>query len=117
MAGTKLIPIANNEWGVALNYMHSYAMEITPAMAIKNVGVGSQFLIALVDKNGDTLDGSKVYIVRLPPNVPAKNSWSFTLYDNQTRSGVHGSIDMPVSANNGGRLSLFSANQSLTPRQ
>ena len=32
------------------------------------------------------MDGSKTYRVRLPANVPAKDFWSFTLYDNQTRS-------------------------------
>ena len=67
-------------------YMHFYATGITPAMAIKNVGVGSQYLIAYLDRNGNSLDGSKTYRINLPPNVPAKDFWSFTLYDNQTRS-------------------------------
>jgi hypothetical protein len=32
------------------------------------------------------MDGSKTYKVNLPPNVPAKDFWSFVVYDNQTRS-------------------------------
>src|SRR6185295_18207102 len=31
-------------------------------------------------------DGAKTYKVTLPPNIRAMNFWSFTLYDNQTRS-------------------------------
>jgi len=77
-------------------YMHFYATGITPAMAIKNVGVGSQYLIAYLDKNGDALDGSKTYKVHLPPNIPAKDFWSFTLYDNQTRSMLQTDQRLPA---------------------
>jgi hypothetical protein len=63
-----------------------YATGITPAMAMKMVGVGSQYAAAFVDSTGKPLDGSKTYKIHLPPNIPAKNFWSFTLYDNQTRS-------------------------------
>ena len=66
--------------------MHFYATGITPAMSVENVGKGSQYAIAYLDKDGKALDGSKTYKIHLPKNVPAKDFWSFTLYDNQTRS-------------------------------
>lgn len=67
-------------------YMHFYATGITPAMAIKNVGKGSQYAIAYLDNEGNSLDGSKTYKINLPKDVPVKDFWSFTVYDNQTRS-------------------------------
>jgi hypothetical protein len=66
--------------------MHYYATGITPAMAMKMVGIGSQYAAATTDSQGKGLDCSKTYKLRLPPNVPMKDFWSFTLYDNQTRS-------------------------------
>ena len=65
---------------------HYYATGITPAMAMKMVGVGSQYAAATTDSEGRPLDGSKTYKIHLPPNIPAKNFWSFVVYDNQTRS-------------------------------
>ena len=67
-------------------YMHFYATGITPAMAIKNIGKGSQYAIAYLDNEGNALDGSKTYKINLPKDVPVKDFWSFTVYDNQTRS-------------------------------
>jgi hypothetical protein len=50
-------------------YMHFYATGVTPAMAAKNVGVGSQYLIAYLDKNGEALDGGKrLHGACTPPN-------------------------------------------------
>lgn len=62
------------------------ATGITPAMAMRLTGVGSQYLFAIKDANGDYFDGSKTYKVTLPKNIPAAAFWSLTLYDNQTRS-------------------------------
>jgi hypothetical protein len=63
-----------------------YATGVTPAMTMKMVGEGSQYAGAFVDAKGNPLDGSKTYSLHMPPNIPAKDFWSFTLYDNQTRS-------------------------------
>lgn len=59
---------------------------ITPAMAHKMVGKGSQYAIADHDATGHYLDGSKTYRLHLPPNIPAKDFWSVIVYDPQTRS-------------------------------
>ena len=62
------------------------ATGITPAMCMFLTGVGSQYLIVTVDENGDRLDGAKTYKVVLPKDIPAARFWSFTVYDNQSRS-------------------------------
>lgn len=62
------------------------ATGITPAMAMRLTGVGSQYLFATKDANGNWFDGAKTYKVTLPKGIPAEAFWSFTLYDNQTRS-------------------------------
>jgi hypothetical protein len=59
---------------------------VTPAMAIQMVGVGSQYAVSTTDAKGQWLDGSKTYRITLPPGIPAKNFWSFVVYDTQTRS-------------------------------
>src|SRR5262245_22523761 len=70
----------------ARTFFFFYATGITPAMAAKMVGVGSQYAAAFVDSKGKPLDGGKNYKLHLPPNIPAKDFWSILLYDNQTRS-------------------------------
>jgi hypothetical protein len=62
------------------------ATGITPAMCMRLTGVGSQYLIANVDADGEPFDGAKTYRVTLPKDIPAARFWSLTLYDNQTRS-------------------------------
>lgn len=70
----------------ARTYFHFYATGITPAMTMKMVGKGSQYAVAYIDADGQALDGGKSYRVHLPPDVPAKDYWSFVVYDNQTRA-------------------------------
>lgn len=59
---------------------------ITPAMAMRLPGIGSQYLLAFHDANKQFFDGSKTYKVTLPKGIPEAKFWSLTLYDNQSRS-------------------------------
>jgi hypothetical protein len=65
---------------------HYFATVITPAMAAKTTGAGSQYAYTAQDAGGNWLDGSRSYQLTLPPDVPAKDFWSLDLYDCQTRS-------------------------------
>ena len=51
---------------------------ITPAMAMRMTGIGSQYLFATVDANKQYFDGAKTYKVTLPKDIPEANFWSFT---------------------------------------
>lgn len=70
----------------ARTMFHYPATAITPAMAIKMVGVGSQYGIAAMDAEKNYLDGSKNYKLTFPKDIPAKDFWSLVVYDPQTRS-------------------------------
>ena len=70
----------------ARSFFFFMATGITPAMALKTPGAGSQYLIAVTDAKGRPFDGGNTYRLHLPPNIPAKNFWSLVLYDIQTRS-------------------------------
>ena len=62
------------------------ATGITPAMCMRLPNIGSQYLGANYDKNNKPFDGAKTYKIVVPAKIPAAMFWSFTLYDNQTRS-------------------------------
>jgi hypothetical protein len=59
---------------------------ITPAMAMRLPGIGSTYLWTMVDAGKEPFDGAKSYKVTLPKDIPQANFWSFTLYDNMSRS-------------------------------
>jgi hypothetical protein len=71
------------------------ATGVTPAMVMRLPEVGSQYLFAIFDASGKPFDGAKTYKVTLPPKIPAAKFWSFTLYDNQTRSMLQTSQRFP----------------------
>jgi hypothetical protein len=62
------------------------ATGVTPAMCMRLTGMGSQYLMATRDADGDFLDGSRDYRINLPAGIPESRFWSIMLYDRQTRS-------------------------------
>ncbi len=66
-------------------FYYGYTLD-SPGMIMRIPGVGSQYLMGFLDSDGNPYDGGKTYKVTLPKGIPAKAFWSFTLYDNQTRS-------------------------------
>ena len=66
-------------------FYYGYTMD-SPGMIMRLPGVGSQYLMGFLDADKNNLDGAKTYKVTLPKGIPAAAFWSFTLYDNQTRS-------------------------------
>ncbi|MCP4382438.1 MAG: DUF1214 domain-containing protein [Hyphomicrobiales bacterium] len=104
---------------------HFYATGITPAMALKAVGKGSQYAFTYLDSNGNPLDGSKTYKLNVPADVPAEDFWSFTLYDNQTRSMLQtdeqfpaiGSNDTGIAQNEDGSYDVYFAPEAPEGRE
>ena len=58
-------------------FYYAYTLD-SPAMIMQIPGVGSQYLIAFRDANGEVFDGAKTYKVMLPKDIPAAAFWSFT---------------------------------------
>ena len=73
---------------------------VSPAMSSKSPGKGSDYSMGMVDSQGRPLDGSKTYKVDLPKDIPAARFWSFTVYDNQTRSMLQTDERFPGIDNN-----------------
>ncbi|TIM28392.1 MAG: DUF1254 domain-containing protein [Mesorhizobium sp.] len=61
---------------------------ISPGMVSQIPGKGAAYEIAFNDANGDPLSGDASYKLTLPPEVPAENFWSLTLYEAENASGL-----------------------------
>ena len=67
-------------------------------------GKGAKYMVAMVDNTGTPLTGAENYRLTLPPDVPAANFWSLTLYEAENASGLAngqpfpslGSRDKPI---------------------
>lgn len=66
-------------------FYYAYTMD-SPGMIMRIPDVGSQYLMGFLDADKNPFDGGKTYQCTLPKGIPARAFWSFTLYDNQTRS-------------------------------
>jgi hypothetical protein len=62
------------------------AVTTTSGMTTSTPGVGQAYLGAYEDQDGARFDGGRTYRLRVPPNAPAKQFWSLTVYDVDTRS-------------------------------
>jgi hypothetical protein len=62
------------------------------------VGAGSKYAAAFKDRNGEWLDGSRSYRLRVPPDPPVKDFWSVVVYDAETRSMI--ANDQGISSRN-----------------
>jgi hypothetical protein len=77
-------------------------------------GKGAKYMIAFTDSDGTPLSGDTNYSINLPPNIPAANFWSVTLYEAENASGLAngqsfpslGSRDKPAQ-NEDGSTSLY----------
>jgi len=61
------------------------AVTNTKGMVSKTPGLGQTYLGAYTDNTGNWLDGGKNYRLRVGANPPAKQFWSVTVYDIDTR--------------------------------
>ena len=73
----------NSDRRAAFAYL---AIGMSPAMADKIVGGGSQYLSTPRDFDDAFLDGAKNYRLTLPANIPVRNFWSVVVYDAESRS-------------------------------
>jgi hypothetical protein len=76
----------------------------TPAMCMRLTGIGSQYIYAMRDGDGNYFDGGRNYRVTLPADIPESRFWSLILYDRQTRSMLQTDQHLPDVGSQSGRV-------------
>ena len=76
------------------------AFSMSDGMMLDLVGVGSKYLAAYEDADGNWLDGSETYQLTVPANVPAEQFWSFIVYSQKTRTFVQNQDRKPGVTSN-----------------
>ncbi len=98
-------------------WFHYTYTAVTPAMAQPHEGRGSDYAVAFKDANHEAFDGSKVYRIHIPKDVPVNDFWALTVYDSQTRSMLQtdqqfptvGSQDQGFKQNKDGSFDVYFA--------
>lgn len=75
------------ELDARINFFTNY-FSISPGMLSKTPGKGANYMIAFADSESKPLSGTSNYRLNLPPNIPAANFWSVTLYEAENSSGL-----------------------------
>jgi hypothetical protein len=64
------------------------AVVVLKGMLTQTAGVGQRYIAAYKDCEGNWLSGGNTYRLHVPANPPAKQFWSVTTYDKDTRQVV-----------------------------
>jgi hypothetical protein len=76
--------------------LYYQAAGASKSLLLETIGVGSKYAATFKDSEGRWLDGGNSYRLRVPANPPAKDFWSVTVYDANTRSMID--TDQGISA-------------------
>jgi len=112
------VPAAPSDGARKLNSKTNFfymATGTTPAMCMRLTGIGSQYIYAMKDSEGNFFEGDRNYKVTLPADIPQSRFWSLMLYDRQTRSMLQtgqakpdvGSQSGTVVANDDGTTDIY----------
>lgn len=105
----------NDELNERVGVHYMVTGETRDAFMRHTVPTDSQRIFTSFDADKNYFDGGKSYKLHLPPNIPAKASWSVVLYDTQTRSELQtdqqfpstGSRNPALKANADGSYDLY----------
>jgi hypothetical protein len=90
-------------------WMFTDYYSLSPGMISQIPGKGAKYMIGFTDSEGSPLSGASNYRLNLPPDIPAANFWSVTLYEAENASGLAngqafpslGSRDKPIQNSDG----------------
>lgn len=74
-----------------MSFMYQ-AITTADAMVLKMIGKGSKYVGTYRDSNDNFLQGSNLYHLNIPADVPAENFWSVVVYDAETRSMINNGL-------------------------